>query len=1065
MFHLKKVFLSVKTVKIILFCVFFLTLNIYSAVLVKGDSQVAGQSFTFCTGNYEIDSIGDYFYITAKNNGAGEYTISRFRAFEDQFKPICPGLVTILGNNAQANPIYSKGIKYFSLINIVKDKGINTYPVVVTNDNPTSIYVLDLSKFFGNMYEDKAVDLDDQNIKEKKGATEDKVDSKSYCGPACTTSQSTTESQTPGCTEKISKISVIPYENIKNADGDPITTINGIATSSTGLIFSAVDIGISGGGISLLFLAPATGVNAGENPNKLAQELDALEKGQVNLDSLDKSKSADNRTKSQNLNTPKNNKNSKNNNSDNLKKNGQSNTEEQKKFMALFSSLVPALDVSSSVVKITSDLDSIEFGDMYWDSFLKCLFVALKVKAGAGATDGCKALVLGKLDDQGAFTLSNFAPDAVFSGQNQIVGATGAGAQVSLHKVRVMHSSNRLNYVIVLGSNGAPAATKKSVYALPLVRVLESKKDVKFSADSCSLANKNSNPTDLFTDSTIKMMLFRNLSGAAQASAETYTFNDDPAKVGFGPLDYDISEIFVVGDAVYALVKAPENNGNGGLFMSRALFDEYGKIKRWTEWQAVSSSTAPFFGASLNSTFGDFVIMSGQDANNVDTVKRTIWSEGDADGIRDLSVIIGKEFPKNIAGVQGLFEYPYNALGQPYGMNDITMLVATGYKKVVLSELAYLSAGNLIRNTGDFATGMQSFGAGQITVNFPIVGTTTRVISISGGALDKIGPVNSSAIAYNQDTNGRLFVGGIGGLAVLVDNNGNGWTSGLGPNFAGLTNTMAFRKVGNFSFIRKLFVDGNYLYILTDTNLYRSDITSPSNNFVTGVLDYIELANLSNVPGSDIRSGFLDFTASFDLGLLATSYGLFRVGDGKSISTSNASNINWTRITIPSALGPIKQLFPVSATLRDQDLFGSDTNGVLYLLSSYYGNDSAQFNRFTVNNSAQINSANVLPLPDYYTENKSTGSGAHSYFTSFGKYKNVLDDEGGIRYTCQDRDLSRAPILNILMPNISCGQILPETQSKTLMADIASDSDIVNLLRSSTGPAIMAGDFGLRVNE
>lgn len=1105
MFHSKKVFVLKKISFLVIFSFLFLvTLHVYSAVVVKGDSSSADQTFNFCIGDYSLDLFGDYFYISSKDSGAQEYTVSRFRYFEDEFKPLCPEFATVHGQDNKPNPVYNKAIKFMSLIDIKKDgissvNSLNTYPVLVTVDEPNIIYVLDLTRYYGKLYEEnktESFDFDKPDVADNKQLkSKEVIDSKNKDNKACPSCQTMPIQNNGGgdCTQKISKISVLPFNNIRDAVNGPITTINGIEANSTGSIFAGVDIGSTNGGIAVMKLLQAT-----VNEDKLAQELNADKELNSLENGLKKKDAGD--FKDSNLNNnigeqeaKKNNTNQENNTSNKnsnkkvgfgrQKQSGKNNTQnnlqnqnmgknqnknavnkneikkdqkEPKKVWAVFGLPTQPLNVTSSFVKIGSNLASIEYSDMYFDSRLNSLFIALNVQAGSGASDGCKALVIGKIDKTGLLTLQDFATNSVFSGTNQIVGAVGANAQVSLHKVRVMHSSTRLAYTIVLGANGDPASTKKSVYALPVV--IDPDK-----AENAMLASNASLPQDLFAkESIIKYMVFRFLRGTAQNSSQVYTINDDAAKVGFGPLDYDISEIYVVSDAVLALVKSPENNGNGAFYMSRALFDNYGKVKRWTAWQLVSTSTEPLFGASLNPTYGDFIWLTGSDASNVKTVEKTVWSLGATDGIKSLSEVIAEQFPKNISGVQGLFEFPYSPLGEPTGMNDITLLVTTGYKKVVLSELAYLSGGQLIRNTGDFASGFLAFPAGQITTNFPVAGS--KVISISGGVLDKIGPVQAATVT-SVNNNGRLFVGGIGGLAALVDGSGNGWVTGLGPNFAGLTNGMSFVMQGNFGFVRKILQDGNYLYVLTDTAFYRIDLTSGANNFAQGVLDVVQIASLDSVAGADKYSSFYDFAVSWQLGFLATSYGLFRVGDGVNIQTATSSSINWTRVLMPSNLGPIKQLLPISSTLREQDVFTQNNNGDLFVLSSYYGNDSSQFNRFAISYDIQVTSSAALPFPDFYIANNKTGTGSYSYLMNFGMYRDILSDQGAIRYTAECRNLSHFPYTNILLPGLFSGLILPETQSKLLPLDIVDDSQIVRVLRSSTGPLIIAGDFGFRVNE
>src|SRR5690606_14554103 len=87
-------------------------------------------------------------------------------------------------------------------------------------------------------------------------------------------------------------------------------------------------------------------------------------------------------------------------------------------------------------------------------------------------------------------------------------------------------------------------------------------------------------------------------------------------------------------------------------------------------------------------------------------------------------------------------------------------------------------------------------------------------------------PIIAAELA-SDGTNGWLFVGGSHGVAVLSAADGNGWdiTTGLGPDFAGLSAGMSFKQFGSYSFVRKIMHDGDFLYILTDQVLDRIDLT------------------------------------------------------------------------------------------------------------------------------------------------------------------------------------------------------------------------------------------------
>jgi len=717
------------------------------------------------------------------------------------------------------------------------------------------------------------------------------------------------------------------------------------------------------------------------------------------------------------------------------------------------------LSVGSDLVKIQNNLSGMSFADMHWNASLGLLYIALQTSSGAGANDGAKAIVIGKISTNNlvldSFQLKSIAAsDDVFSGApDKIVGAIGANSQVSIHKIKSMFTSNRLSYLIVLGGNGDSDSTKRSVFALPLVNNWSDEEN------HGKLADKDALPEDVFsTKGIIKKFNSRLLKQQAEQANTLLTSSDDAAKVGVGDLDDgDIIDIFVEGDAVYAIVGDPATNYQTGIFMSHALFDKNGKIKRWTEWQRVANPNSQeqndnIYGADLDAKYGNFLLLTGTASNDVKTVKRTTWGAGDTNGIFDLTGVLNKEFPSDSGGIQGLFEFSNDTPG----VENIAILVATGLQKVALVEMGEVVSGVLVRNTGNFASSKEVFDSGKITKNFPP--TKAKTVVISGGVLNELGPIEASAVTLETNADqARLFVGGIGGLAVLVRNNGDGWSGQLGPNFAGLADDMVFRKINGFSFVRKLIAEENLLYVLTDLGFFRIDLSDPSNNFVTGDLKITELT-----PGLCTNATFLDFAVSGNLGLLATSVGLYRTGDGQDISA--AQEISWELVNVPKYCGPIKQLFPFSKTTHEQDFAKAGSDGMLYVLGSYYGKNRAQFNRFTISPGA-VNSSTILPFPDYFVLDNCTGEGSTSYFVNYGTYRKMLNEDGGLRFSAADRDLCIPPFVKLLLPGITTGFTLPISSSTLVPLSIENSSDVVRILRSATGPVLVAGDFGLKVNE
>lgn len=197
------------------------------------------------------------------------------------------------------------------------------------------------------------------------------------------------------------------------------------------------------------------------------------------------------------------------------------------------------LDRTSMSLKINSDLVSIDNAlDMHYSERLQRLYVALSVQGGANASDGARAIAVGQLDNN-KLTFFQIAPDAVFTDSDEIVGGVGANTQVSIHKVRTMHTSTRLDYLIVVGGNGSPASTQRSVYALPLVNTLATG-----NVDNTiqgTLANVNDAPINIYTpqaqnscNQSSPLLRERVFVTAATEPGQIYLSNSPEAFVGGG---------------------------------------------------------------------------------------------------------------------------------------------------------------------------------------------------------------------------------------------------------------------------------------------------------------------------------------------------------------------------------------------------------------------------------------------------------------------------------------------------------------------------------------------------
>ena len=709
--------------------------------------------------------------------------------------------------------------------------------------------------------------------------------------------------------------------------------------------------------------------------------------------------------------------------------------------------LASPLDIASDSLKIGTDLASITNTiDMYFSTKLQRLYVGLQVTGGPNAADGARAIALGRLEDQ-KLTFSKLAPDAVFTGMDKIVGGTGANAQISVHTVRTMYTSTFLDYAIVLGNNGAPDSTQQSVFALPLVdTIITGSINEQIQG---TLANVLVPPVDVFTppqnacDAVPQVFKGRVFPEAATSPDQVYTAASIQAHIGAGPLPAgNITDINVAHDAVFVSVADAIGDQKPGLFYSQALFSADGTIASWTPWQRVGGTTDKAFGLSYESELGNFLWLTGQTSQSVKTVKRTQWGFGSTDGLASLVDVVSELFPFASGGVQGFFDLPANTPG----LFDISLLIATGFGKVALVESGHVENGVVCPNTGDFKTDEQVFTDGQITETFPV--GAVRVVSISGGALANIGPIIASTIGVNGITQqGYLFAGGAYGLAVLAQENGAGWSTltGLGQQFNGLVDGMRFITIGDYCFVRKLLFDEGFLYVLTDTRLVRIDLAA--SDFSTGSLAVTTVATLDDI-GNEPGGTLLDVVISNKFAVLATSTGLYRVGNDANIQTAvDNQAVDWTCVVIPEGV-PVVQFLQTIASTLEPNGWAKSATGNLYIDDAYRGFNWAQINRYTVASvvGGSVTSSTLEPLPDIHIK------GILTAFKTFRNFRSIILYDGADLFS--SRDQVRNQPLGLFNRNIRVPLCFDEG---SIISAIVRDS--------ASGAWIVAGDFGLRINE
>jgi len=203
------------------------------------------------------------------------------------------------------------------------------------------------------------------------------------------------------------------------------------------------------------------------------------------------------------------------------------------------------------------------------------LEVPIRMLTRAGPSGG-RSVIVASVDTDGVITFEDIAPDSAFvvgDPNNRMVGVLDVVPRsLAINKVRTMHTSTGPSYLIINGGDGTIATTGNLFFALPLVD-----DPVNDPTAQGTLADPNS--------ALVNFKFVVPATNNSQLPAST-----DPAvMIGDGPAPFEPSitpfDIDVLGDTVYISINAPQSSLNeSGIIYSQAMFDENGKILRWTPW-------------------------------------------------------------------------------------------------------------------------------------------------------------------------------------------------------------------------------------------------------------------------------------------------------------------------------------------------------------------------------------------------------------------------------------------------------------------------------------------------
>lgn len=705
------------------------------------------------------------------------------------------------------------------------------------------------------------------------------------------------------------------------------------------------------------------------------------------------------------------------------------------------------LDPTSPEIAINNSLANIVNNQvaMHWNATLNRLFIGLQTTSNSSADDGTRAVVACKFIENGGIALETIVPNEVFVAGNttSIIGALGANTQVSIHALNTMYTSTALNYLIVVGGNGDPASTQQLVYALPLVN----------GGDSIGMiAAKDAQPIDVFKNAPIARLLGRVITQPATTVSEMPQSTDVAAQVGGGPLlAGPIVNIITRDDTVFAFVSEDAS----GVYSSQAIFDAVGKITAWTQWQRAAGTTDAIFGAALNPFEGNFILATGTDADTVDSIERTVWSNGSPEGLQPLTAILDKALPISNGGIQGMQAFFPNTPG----LQNIAVLAGGGIGTIVLAQTGLLNSnGIIIPTTGPDFNQLVEFESGTITTD-----VTAKTVVISGGALNTVGPITALEFANNA-TNGWLFVGGSNGLSILANTDGSGWnpTTSLSNNFGGLTAGMSFKIIGDYSFVKKLVYDGNFLFVISHSKIDRINLTT--SDFATNTLDVLTIASIGQ-DGVSFRGGFLDGIFSQALGIIATTNGLLRIGNDKDIRTIiSEADAEWIAIAIKENAGAPTALYTVTSNNRSQDIT-RNVGGYFYALTATAGLDQSRINRFAVQPltpTESVSATTVQAFDDLFVKS------IPSFLLSFGEFRSNFSTDGALYFATRNQNGILLPVVMLTpaspVPRVGVANV--GDRSTRVIISFSPGSEINYFARNvASGSWIAAGNFNTQVLE
>jgi hypothetical protein len=663
----------------------------------------------------------------------------------------------------------------------------------------------------------------------------------------------------------------------------------------------------------------------------------------------------------------------------------------------------------------------------HYSASLDRLYAAFSVRSGPQSSDGARAITAG---------VSPLVPSSALTADS-IVGALGASRDISMHHISTTAVSSRLIYLIGVGGVGTPAETEKAVFALPLV------------SDPTSpsfglLAARSALPYDIFEPAMPHRFLTRVLRDPAVNPGDIFSATDLPAQVGGGAdLPGPIRELVALGDGVLVAVEQEVGATEaGGIFLSRAILDETGRVRSWTPWQRMLSAAGSHFGVAYDQLGGQLWTLSGTSGADITRVALSEWSTKGP-----FAQKINHFFSPTAAGIGHIASLPVttNGFDQTRG-NRLALSLFVGDGRVVCAATARDQSGVFT----PVVAPQNIFESSDGTLS----GFTTGadIVALRGGDLARVGPIDAAAYSFDG-AQGWFVVGGTGGCSVLACADGSG-ISLLGAGFTGLSEQFAWRPLSVPPFVRRLIADGQFLYILTNSALYRAELTPQG--IAAGSLDLVECAAAGLLPAG-AHTFLSDVLVSGDRAVLATSSGLLVTADGAFLRTADNSTDLWRFFDLPEAPGGSVFLHPIAA--GGPTGWATDAGGgMIEVLSASVAADQARLYRLVTSNSS---SQYVQRMNDLFVVQRP------AFYLSVGSYRSAALSEGIALYATRSRyfPTNSSPFCEMISPQPPVAKRSVIRQAiRTVVRD--ESTTITPPVRDcGAGWLMIGGDGGLILND